>query len=1573
MSDLTKQLAVLSDEKRQLLEILLQEENGELNSFPLSFAQQRLWFLDQLESGSPLYNIPVGVRMKGKLDAALLERCFLEVIRRHEALRTVFAAVDGEPVQVIGALPAFTLPIVDLRDLPPPARETRMLTLATEEAQRPFDLSRGPLMRATLLRLAEQEQVLLLTMHHIISDGWSAGILVREVAALYEAYTAGRPSPLPELPIQYADYALWQRNWLRGEVLEEQLSFWRQRLAGRLPALELPLDYTRPAVETFRGARIDFQLGEKLAESLKALSRSEGTTLFMTLLAAYNVLLYRYTGQPDILVATPVAGRNSLETEALMGFFVNTLVLRTDLGGNPPFRVLLGRVRQMMLESYAHGDLPFEKLVEELQPERDMSRNPLFQVMFVLQNAPLPPLELPELTMSVFEVDSGTSKFDLTLNMQEDERGLNGAFEYNTSLFKSETIERMIGHFQTLLRSIVENPEQHIDALSLLRGEERFRQLVEWNATRADYQQERCVHQLFEAQAERTPDASAVVFEDQSLTYAELNARANQLAHYIQRLGVGPEVLVGICLERSLEMVIALLAVAKAGGAMVALDPTTPRQRLAFMMEDARAAVLLTERGLLDVWSEIKVVKVCLDHDWQRISTESTDNPSSRVSVENPLYAIYTSGSTGVPKGISVPHRAFLNLLQWQFQNSGLSRQAKTVQFATFGFCVSFQEIFACLCSGSTLVMLPDDKRRNVEALTQVLAEQRIERLHLPFAALKHLAEVNAAGERLRTSLREVITAGEQLQITKSIASLFERLPGCSLHNQYGASETHVVSAHALAGTPAQWPNIPPVGRPVANTQIYLLNSALEPVPAGVAGELYAGGACLARGYINDPALTAAKFIPDPFSPEPGARLYRTGDLARFLPDGNIEYFGRADLQVKIRGFRIELGEIETLLSQHASVRDAAVVAHDDEHGNKRLVAYLVLHDEKPSSLSALRSFLKEKLPEYMLPATFILLNALPLNPNGKLDQQALPAPDFSNREQSDSYDPPRTPVEEVLAAIWAEVLGLESVGRQDNFFQLGGHSLLATRIMSRVRSAFEKEIPLRVLFNKPTLAEFAAVIEEELSQASRLESAPVLPMPRGRSVPLSFAQQRIWYYDQLEPGTPSNNLPAIVRLRGALDAATLERAFNEIIRRHEILRTSFTLREGVPVQVVAPSAQMLLTEGDDLRPAEARDEEALRRLARAEAQHPFDLERAPLMRAKLLRISRDESLLLLVMHHIVSDGWSISILIRELAAIYAAYASGNPSPLEDLTVQYADFAHWQRAQQSGEALAQQLAYWTQQLAAPRAVLELPAARTNRAARSFKAEIQTFVLPRDVSESLKGLSRREGASLYMTLLASFKTLLHRHTGEEDILVGSPIAGRTRAETEDLIGCFINTLVMRSNLGGDPTFRELLRRVREVTLGAYAHQDVPFELLVGELQPERDMNRNPLFQVMFVLHNNSSPDVETSGLRFSYAQADNGMLHFDLILSMSEEDGGLVGAIGYNSERFKASGITRLMSHFHTLLESIAANPEQRLSELRLFSEDETESKASVDFPEVNLSQKDFENLILELDMLSDEE
>ncbi len=1600
--------------------------------FPASYAQQRLWFLDQFEPNSPYYNIPTAVRLRGRLDTAALGGSVNEIIRRHEALRTTFAAPSGTPLQVIAPGLTIPVPVVDLTGLSGAEREAEAQRRAVAEARRPFDLARGPLLRVTLLKLGPEEHIALVTMHHIVSDGWSIGVFVAELAALYNAFSQDQghavlaPSPLPDLPIQYADYAAWQQDWLQGEVLDQHLAYWRAQLASAdgssrgSPVLELPTDRPRPAIITNRGASLSIKIPKWLTDGVKKLSRQEGCTPFMTLLAAFQMLLGRYSGQTDISVGSPIANRNRAEIEGLIGVFINTLVFRTDLAGEPTFRELLHRVRETALGAYAHQDLPFEMLVEKLQPERDMSHAPFFQVMFILQNAPNRAEELPGLSLEQLDVDMGTATFDLTLSMAEELDGFDASVEYNIDLFDATTMARLLGHFRNLLEGAVATPDQRISLLPLLGPAERRQMLFEWNDTERDYLGGRpaFLHALFEEQAARTPDAPAVVAGSASLTYAELNARANQLAHHLQELGVGTETVVGIAAEKSPEMIVAVLGVLKAGGAYLPIDPTYPADRIAFMLADSGAQIVLTQARVLEAgnWKLEADGKgpqgmlVRLDADWPEIARQPiSNNLASSFQLPDALaYVIYTSGSTGQAKGVMVSHRSIVNAyLAWEDDYRLRTDAAVHLQMASFSFDVFTGDLVRALCSGGKLVLAPRELLLAPERLYALMRHERVDCAEFVPAVLRHLVQYLEDTRQTLDFMRLLLCGSDSWYVGEY--QRFQRLcgPQTRLINSFGLTEATIDSCYfegALDDMPAD--RLVPIGRPFGNNRLYILDAHEQPVPVGVIGELYVGGLGVTRGYLNRPDLTAERFVPDPFLTVTGdrlqveadalaqgqlgqsgvsrnlqhatfqperseashTRLYRTGDLARWLPDGNVEFLGRRDYQLKIRGFRIEPGEIEAALGGHPGVRQAVVAARTAPNGDKRLVAYIVpAHAQAPES-GELRRYLLERLADYMVPSAFVEVSRLPLTPNGKVDRNALPEPDWTQRGTEATYIAPRTPVEEVLARLWSNVLGVGQIGIHDDFFALGGHSLLATQLVSRLRDAFQVDLPLRNIFESPTIATLAEQVESAQRTAAGVQAPPIRPVSRDRELPLSFAQQRLWFLDQLEPDSPFYNLAEAVRLSGPLDEASLIRSLNEVVRRHEALRTTFPTVNGQPRQVIAPALTLVLPLVDlSGLPAAAAEAEVARQ-ARAEAQTPFNLAAGPLIRGRLLRLGPTEHIILLTMHHIVGDDWSSSVLVQEIGLLYNAFAQGQrqaslaPSPLPELPIQYADFAAWQRDWLSGEVLAQQIGYWKEALAGLPPVLELPTDRPRPPVQTFDGDYVTFTLPAPLSTQIRALCQREGVTLFMALLAAFQTLLHRYSGQADFAVGSPIANRNRADIEVLIGFFVNTLVLRARFDGAgtgrvPSFRQFLRRTRETTLAAYAHQDLPFEMVVDALQPERNLAHSPLFQVMFAVQNAPLRAKELPEVTIRPVEAHSGTAKFDLTLFMIEEGEQLSGALEFNTGLFDRATVERMLEHFRELLASITADPDQPVDRLNLLPEHErrllltTWNDTTVEFPE----------------------
>lgn len=1801
----------------------------------LSFAQNRLWIIHQFDPGSPSNILADATRVEGALDLGAVQKTINEIIRRHESLRTTFPAVDGVPTQVIAPAEEISLPFVDLSQLPESVRDLEVIRLGNGEAHRPFDLEKGPLFRFFLIRMTDQNHVIVRAMHHIITDGWSQEVLGREIGILYNAYSEGKPSPLPELPIQYADYAIWQKEWMQGEVLESQLSYWKKQLAGAPQALDLPTDRPRPAVQTFESGRQSLAIAKQFTDSIRSLSRREGVTMFMAMLAAFKVLLSRYTGQEDIVVGFVTANRNRAEIENLIGFFVNTLLMRTALTGDPTFHEVLVQVREVTLGALANQDLPFEKLIEEMQPERGNSRAPMAQVVIAYQNIPRTSLELPGLTLSKLNLEAGSPEFDLSLFMEDSGPGMFWLMHYNKRLFDDISIGRLLEHLKILLEGTVADPNQRISKLPMLSNAER-EMLATWNNTRVDYLNDSCIHRIFERQAELTPDAVSVVFEESQLSYRELNRNANQLAHYLNAHGVGPEALVAVFIDRSLEMVVGLLGVLKAGGAYVPIDLSQPRERVTRILADTQAPVILSQKRFAETLPErYQARAVYLDADRTVISQQCMENPPGGVVAENSAYVIYTSGSTGGPKGVLIQHRSVLNLLKGLDGSVYKNSEQAGLRISLNGpisFDTSVKQLIQLL-HGHTLYILPQEIRSDENAMLSYLQRHGVNVLDCTPSQLRVLL---AAGMLTRPApaLTKVLVGGEA--VDESIWRILTQNENVKFYNVYGPTECTVNSAVSPVQTTPVRPNI---GRPIANVQIHLLDRHQRQVSPGAPGEISIAGESLARGYLNNPELTAEKFFPNQFADRPGSRLYKTGDLARHLRSGDLGFLGRVDRQVKVRGYRIELGEIEALLTKHPAVKDAVVTVHSDSTGGNALFAYIIphlkhsptiggksryvlpnqmaiahlnknetdflykevfetnsylrhgitisdndcifdvganiglftllasqkghnlriyafepnpyvaeilrlnlmlfdvqaklfecglgsecknttftfypkfsflsgiyadadedkevvrsfirkqrtggrasaiyrgqnidslleellqdrfnsksfdvplmtlsevikennidridlikinvekseldviagisdrdwerinqvvleLHDiegrlnqvtslldrqgyqieveqdwsleesqksnyyvyavrelrrdsssrrssphangqepprlENPIlSASELRSYLREQIPDYMMPSNFIMLETIPRTSNGKIDRKMLPSPlEHSSLEAGAVVASPRTPIEELLTGIWSRVLKIERIGVYDNFFDLGGHSLLATQVISRVREALNLEVPLPVLFEAPTVAGFAEKVEKLMSETSGLKAPPITRAPRKGNLPLSFAQQRLWIVHQLDPDSPAYNISNADRISGPLILNALFRAFYEIVRRHEALRTTFSSVEGVPMQVIDPSPHLALSMVDlaDL-PSDYREREA-RRLADEDAQRPFDLAKGPLLRVTLLRLSDEDHVALHTMHHIISDGWSMEVLDREIVTLYNAYSSGRTSPLPELAIQYADFAHWQRQWLQGEVLEAQLSYWKRQLAGSPPLLELATDRPRPEMQSFRGARRSVVLSKPLSEEIKALSRRKDATLFMTLLAAFKVLIYKYAGQHDIIVGTNVANRNRSETEALIGFFVNLLPLRTDLTGDPSFEELLHRVRKVALGAYAHQDVPFEKISNALKLGRSTSYTPLVQVMFVLTNRSTSNVELSGLSLSALSTNLPTSRFDLVLAVVERDAGLDVTLNYNPDLFDDHTINRMLAHYEKLLSHIAARPNEKISFWNILSGDE---------------------------------
>jgi|AGSF01.1.fsa_nt_gi non-ribosomal peptide synthase domain TIGR01720/amino acid adenylation domain len=1241
---------------------------GRDGDLPLSFAQQRIWFLHQMDSQNPAYNESPTIRLTGSLNIEVLEQSLNAIIERHEILRTTFPMIDGKPIQKILPSLQINLLVVNLQDLP----SNQIEEIIAQELQKPFDLTQAPLVRFTLLDLGQESYILVPVIHHIIIDGWSKGIFFKELSYFYQSFLSKTPVNLPQLPIQYADFAVWQRQWLQGEILENQLNYWQKQLADAPPLLELPTDQPRPSIPTFQGHTLNFQIDPDLTDKLKTLSQRSGVTLFMTLLATFTTLLFRYSHQEDILIGTPVANRNRQEIEPLMGFFVNTLVMRNSLQGNPTFWELLQQVRQSVLGAYANQDVPFEKVVDVLQIERSLSYNPLFQVMFALQNAPLGDLNLPGLKATSLAVENVRVKFDLSLVLEETEteKGtyLEGFWEYSSDLFTAERITRLVGHFQTLLKGIVTNPQQQVGELPLLMEAEKQQLLVDWNQTESPYPKNKCIHQLFEEQVTKNPDAIAIIYEQESLSYQQLNQKANQLAHYLQSLGVKPDELVGICVERSPLFIIGILGILKAGAAYLPLDSNYPLERLIYMLQDSGLSVLLTQENVANNISFTAIQTIKLDHDWPIISQQDTVNPISDVKPENLAYIIYTSGSTGKPKGVLIAHKGVCNLITQERQLFDIKPQSRILQFASFSFDASVSEIFMALLSGASLVMGNSDSLLPGENLLNLLKKQKITLTTLPPSALTVMPP-----EKL-PHLQTLIIGGE----ASSAELLSKWCQNYNLFNGYGPTESTVCTTFALIQSPEQKPFI---GKPIGNLQVYILDPNLNPVPIGVNGELYIGGEGLAKGYLHQPTLTQSKFIANPFGNDSNSRLYKTGDIVRYSSDGNIEFINRIDNQVKIRGFRIELGEIEAVLTQHPQVRKGIVIVREDELGTKRLYAYIIPETTELTS-GELRLFLQNKLPHYMLPAFLIFLEAFPLTTNGKIDRRALPEPEIKLDNTTNKVIP-STEIEKTLADIWQTVLGLKQVSINDNFFELGGDSILAIQIIAKANQAGLQITPNQ-LFSHQTISQLATVTE----------IAPVTETMQGLvigNVPLTPIQQ--WFFEQNLPEPHHFNQAMLLEVGTNLKPDLLKTAIAKLLDHHDALRLRFIKQDGKWQQYNSDDWHNFTFEVIDL--SSLSDQEQLTTLTTIidQQQRSFNLEKGPLVAVVYCQLTNSIKLSI-VIHHLAVDGVSWRILLEDLATAYQQLEKGQTPQLPPKTSSFKDWAEELQIYAQSPELKAPLDYW---------------------------------------------------------------------------------------------------------------------------------------------------------------------------------------------------------------------------------------------------------------------------------------
>jgi amino acid adenylation domain-containing protein len=1501
---------------------------------PLSYSQQRLWFIDQLEGSSTQYDLTAGLRLRGILDKSALTRAVNTIVERHEILRTCFRLDrDGEPEQIILPTLRIDVPVENLAELDEEAQKKRIAELLRRERENKFDLAQGPLLRLSLIRLARDEHILVRSIHHIVYDGWSAGVFNREFAILYEAFREGqKESPLQHVTIQYADFALWQRSGFHAEMLAQQLAFWKENLAGIPQELELPLDRPRVLRRTFAGELCRLTISSQQLIALKRLARTGNATLYMVLMAAFAVLLKRYSGRHDVVIGSPIANRQQRQIEDSIGFFVNSLVMRVRVEEDAAFLNLLAAVRAMVLEAYRHQDLPFEQLVEELAPQRTLNVPPIFQVVFALQNTPEHPLQLPGLEISAVNMDELRVRHDLEVHAREQAGCLEIFWLYNRDLFDRWRMEQMAHHYVHLLEAIAKAPETPLYRLEMMQAEERQRLFELLDATGGDLP-EVTVPMRFQQQAAARPDAEAIICGEERFSYRELNARANYLAAALKSSGVGCETLVGVALERSPEMIVALLAILKAGGAYVPIAPEYPALRRKEMIANGNLRHLITLEASQSEYKDLVVHVIPID------LTGSGSHDFADPALPRPLsmaaYVNYTSGSTGQPKGVLVSHASIIRLV-CEPDYVTLDHSSRLLQLAPLSFDAATFEIWGALLNGGCLVIMPAGPA-GAHEIGATLVRHRVNTLWLTAGLFREVVDSNPGA---LAGIRQLLAGGDIVS-PEHVRRLLLAHPHCRFINGYGPTENTTFSCCFPVEKDSQPEFEIPIGFPIRHARAYVLDEKLQPVPVGVAGELYLSGLGLARGYLHQPALTAERFVADPYSNLPGTRMYRTGDLARCGHRGALEFLGRADRQVKVRGFRVEPREIEAALEQMEGVSQCAVAAwpegSPEGKQDKRLVAYVVPIPGAAPSPATLNQNLKERLPSYMAPSDFVVLSALPLTANGKLDREALPRPE--RPVPASGYRPPRTPLEEMLCEMFAEVLQVERVGIGDNFFEIGGHSLLATRLVSRIRTVLGVELPMRKIFEFPSAEDLSAQLPQ--SSTTRI---PLAPQVRSERVPLSYAQQRLWFIHQFEKTSVQYHIPAALRLRGWLDHAALRDAINAVVQRHESLRTRFIEIEGQAAQEILPEVRIDVPLND----LSGQDDHARRQrvatAVRQEREQPFDLSRGPLLRAKLLKLADEEHVLLLTFHHIIADGWSLGVFNDEFIAFYEAFRAGLrdgrdlPGPLP---VQYPDFALWQRAWLDQKEISRELDYWKTQLAGIPEQLVLPQDRPRQARQTFTAGVCRSVVPAEVLAELKRLAHSGNATLYMALLAALAVLLERYTGQKDIVVGSPIANRQDPQLEKMIGFFVNSLVMRVAVDQAKTFPDLLKEARSTALSAYQHQDLPFEKLVEELAPKRSLNTPPIFQVMFALQNTPASSRQLTTLRVEPMAANELRVRLDLEIHAREAEGQLEFHWVYNSDLFDEWRIEQMARHCGQLIESVLnVNMEQPLWGTSILSSEE---------------------------------
>jgi amino acid adenylation domain-containing protein/non-ribosomal peptide synthase protein (TIGR01720 family) len=1504
-------------------------------SYELSHAQKRLWLLDKVVPNSPFYNIPGAVLIDGiELDLVVLRDSLQAVVDRHETLRTVFMTIEDDPVQVIIDGYRIEMPVYNL--MSDADKEEKLQTIISEEKVRPFDLEKGPLFRAILIKLTPSKNVFIIVMHHIISDGWSMSILVQEVIGNYLAFGSKNQSPYTILPVQYKDYAFWQNKLLEGDFIKEQEKYWIDNLSDNMPVLNLPTDRPRPAVQTQRAGTARMKLDEKLLHGIKELARKEDVTMFMLTLALFNIMLSKLSGQEDIIVGSPIAGRNNTQIEPLIGFFVNVLPMRVNLTENPGFSELLKRVKETAMGAYANQEYPFDRLVEVINPARDLSRSPIFDITFEFREASANPfVGVSGITIKDVTGDDPNSRFDMSVTGYEEADGVTMRFEYNADLFDAATIERMMGYYRNLLVEVIESQDKPIGDLRMISQDERNQVLVEFNRSASTFPVDKCTHELFEEQVALYPEKTALVFGQDSITYSELNARANRIAQQLRINGVERGTYVAIMVERSFDMMASVLGILKAGGAYVPIDPDYPESRIQYMLDEIKAPVAIIHASLLDRLAGFDGHILNLDKFWKEASSAETGNIRNDTTALDCAYVIYTSGSTGKPKGVMVPHQGITRLVRGT-NYADITADDRFLQVATIAFDAATMEFWGPLLNGGTLVLAASGDVMSPERLADLILDNDITILFLTTVLYNQVID---ARPDAFSKLKRLLVGGESLSVAHVRKGLAITQPGV-FANVYGPTENTTYSTYYTVRELPEGTMSIPIGFPLANSTVYILDKYMMPVPVGVPGELYLGGKGVALGYLNDSERTAEVFVNNPIPEIEETVLYKTGDLGKWLPEGAVDFLGRIDQQVKIRGHRIELGEIEAELRKRPEIKDCVVIVKDLGGGNKYLVAYYVSEEE--IAIDMMRSLLKAELPDYMVPNIFMRLDMLPLNKNGKVDKAALPEPEALRPQMATAYVPPANDIEASIVRIWEDILGINEIGIRDNFFDLGGHSLKATQVISRIEKELGFEIPLRRIFEDPTVEGICKSIVQEQGRGFRA----IEPLPAAKAYELSHAQKRLWFLDQMIPNSPAYNVPIAFMIDGPIDIDILARSIQLVVDRHETLRTTFAATDTGPVQIIKENLPVVLVPED----LTGLDESALLKIWSEEAYKPFDLARGPLFRVRLFMVSKERHMFIFNMHHIISDGWSLERLMNEIFIAYGAFAEGITPQLPYMKVQYRDYAAWQNSLLAEGALKSQEEYWVKNLSGNLPIIELTTDRHRPSMATTNGTTMRFDLDPEMSQALKGAAKEQNVTLFMYLLGALDVLLSRMTGQNDIIVGSPIAGRNNPDLEPLIGFFVNSLALRTNLIGEPDFNEVLRRVKETCLGAYANQDFPFDKLIDLLDLPRDTSRTPIFNIMFAMQDFSAlmRMGETGTFSIRPVEGELKTTKFDLTVFAFDMGNYISIRLEFNTDLFDTSTMTDFVQRYTGVMRQVVERPDLPITQYAIMTAEEYR-KVVVDF------------------------